>query len=113
VVRLYHIWIFQIIQYSSFLIPNLFLNMSYPIKYDQSISEKEDFWLKEAQKIDWFTFPETILSTNEDNLYHWYKGGKLNTCYLALDKHVDSGRGQQTALIYDSPVTGTQKTIYL
>jgi acyl-coenzyme A synthetase/AMP-(fatty) acid ligase len=109
VVRLYHIWIFQIIQYSSFLIPNLFLNMSYPIKYDQSISEKEDFWLKEAQKIDWFTFPETILSTNEDNLYHWYKGGKLNTCYLALDKHVDSGRGQQTALIYDSPVTGAKK----
>ena len=43
--------------------------MSYPIKYDQSISEKEDFWRAEAQKINWFTFPETILSKDGDDLY--------------------------------------------
>lgn len=83
--------------------------MSYPIKYDQSISEKEDFWRNEAQKINWFTFPETILSTDGDDLYRWYPGGKMNTSYLALDVHVEQGRGEQLALIYDSPVTGVKK----
>ncbi|HMR86657.1 MAG TPA: acetate--CoA ligase [Saprospiraceae bacterium] len=83
--------------------------MSYPIKYDQSISEKEDFWRIEAQKINWFTFPETILSTDGDDLYRWYAGGKMNTSYLALDVHVEQGRGEQLALIYDSPVTGVKK----
>jgi len=83
--------------------------MSYPIKYDQSISEKEDFWRAESQKINWFTFPETILSTDGDDLYRWYAGGKMNTSYLALDIHVEQGRGAQTALIYDSPVTGVKK----
>ncbi|MBK7807394.1 MAG: acetate--CoA ligase [Saprospiraceae bacterium] len=83
--------------------------MSYPTKYDQSISEKEDFWRAEAQKINWFTFPETILSTDGDDLYRWYAGGKMNTSYLALDIHVEQGRGAQTALIYDSPVTGVKK----
>jgi propionyl-CoA synthetase len=83
--------------------------MSYPIKYDQSISEKEDFWRAEAEKINWFTFPETILSKDGDDLYRWYAGGKMNTSYLALDIHVEQGRGEQTALIYDSPVTGAKK----
>jgi len=83
--------------------------MSYPIKYDQSISEKEDFWRAEAQKINWFTFPETMLSTDGDDLYRWYAGGKMNTSYLALDVHVEQGRGEQLALIYDSPVTGLKK----
>jgi acyl-coenzyme A synthetase/AMP-(fatty) acid ligase len=83
--------------------------MSYPIKYDQSISEKEDFWRAEAQKINWFTFPETMLSTDRDDLYRWYAGGKMNTSYLALDVHVEQGRGEQLALIYDSPVTGVKK----
>ena len=83
--------------------------MSYPTKYDQSISEKEDFWRAESQKINWFTFPETILSTDGDDLYSWYAGGKMNTSYLALDIHVEQGRGAQTALIYDSPVTGVKK----
>lgn len=83
--------------------------MSYPIKYDQSISEKEDFWRAEAQKINWFTFPETMLSTDGDDLYRWYAGGIMNTSYLALDVHVEQGRGEQLALIYDSPVTGVKK----
>ena len=83
--------------------------MSYPTKYDQSISEKEDFWRAEAQKINWFTFPETMLSTDGDDLYRWYAGGKMNTSYLALDVHVEQGRGEQLALIYDSPVTGVKK----
>lgn len=83
--------------------------MSYPIKYDKSISEKEDFWRAEAQKINWFTFPETMLSKDGDDLYRWYAGGKMNTSYLALDVHVEQGRGEQLALIYDSPVTSVKK----
>ncbi len=83
--------------------------MSYPIKYDQSITEKEDFWRTEAQKINWFTFPDTMLSSDGDDLYRWYAGGKMNTSYLALDVHVEQGRGEQFALIYDSPVTGVKK----
>ena len=83
--------------------------MSYLIKYDQSISEKEDFWRAEAQKINWFTFPDTVLSTDGDDLYRWYAGGKMNTSYLALDVHVEQGRGEQLALIYDSPVTSVKK----
>lgn len=83
--------------------------MSYPIKYDQSISEKEAFWRAEASKIDWFTFPETILSQDHEGLYRWYAGGKMNTCYLAVDRHVIQGNGSRTALIYDSPVTGIKK----
>jgi acyl-coenzyme A synthetase/AMP-(fatty) acid ligase len=83
--------------------------MSYPFKYDQSISEKEDFWRAEAQKISWFTFPDTILSKDGDDLYRWYAGGTMNTSYLALDVHIENGRGEQIALIYDSPVTGVKK----
>jgi acyl-coenzyme A synthetase/AMP-(fatty) acid ligase len=83
--------------------------MSYSIKYDQSITEKENFWRTEAEKIDWFTFPETILSQDDEGLYRWYTGGKMNTCYLAVDRHVLQGNGLRTALIYDSPVTGIKK----
>ena len=49
------------------------------------------------------------MSQDEHQLSRWYKGGKLNTCYLALDHHIKNGRGEQVALIYDSPVTGIKK----
>lgn len=83
--------------------------MSYQTKYDHNISEKEDFWRSEAEKINWFTFPETILSKDGNELYHWYARGKMNTSFMALDVHVEQGRGEQIALIYDSPVTGAKK----
>lgn len=83
--------------------------MSYQNTYDEAISNPEKFWSEQAQNIEWFSFPETILSTDDDGLYRWFKGGKLNTCFLALDYHVENGRGNQTALIYDSPVTQTKK----
>jgi len=84
--------------------------MSYDSLYQQSLSDAEAFWAAEAAKLDWFEFPHTILDKDGDDLYRWYKGGKINTAYLALDRHVNKGRGQQPALIYDSPVTGTKKT---
>lgn len=75
--------------------------------YNRSIQDPAGFWEEQAQNIDWFEFPKEILSKDEHGLYRWYKGGKLNTCHLALDQHVAAGRGEQTALIWDSPVTNS------
>jgi len=81
--------------------------MSYQEFYQNSIQEPENFWKEQAKSIDWFEFPNEILSKDEEGLYRWYKGGKMNTSYLALDYHIENGRGDQIALIYDSPVTNT------
>lgn len=83
--------------------------MSYNQNYKHSIQNPESFWKEQAEQLDWFTFPESILSHDEDGLSRWYQGGKLNTSYLALDYHVAQGRGEQVALIYDSPVTNKKE----
>ncbi|MEA5458878.1 propionyl-CoA synthetase [Arcicella sp. LKC2W] len=83
--------------------------MKYQEKYNHSIHNKEQFWAEQADKIAWFKKPETILSQDEDGFYRWFEGGKLNTAYLALDYHVENGRGEQHALIYDSPATNSVK----
>ena len=84
--------------------------MSYKKEYQDSISDPVSYWQKQAKAIDWFNFPETILSQDEEGLYRWFKGGKLNTSYLALDHHIKNGRGNQPALIYDSPVTQSKRS---
>ncbi len=84
--------------------------MSYLSEYQDAIENPEEYWRNQAQKIHWFTFPETILSKDKQGHYHWFEGGKLNTCYLALDQHVLNGRGDQPALIYDSPVTNNKRS---
>lgn len=81
--------------------------MSYNQIYQHSIEDKEGFWGEQAKAIDWFEAPTTILSQNDKGFYQWFKGGKLNTAYLALDYHVANGRANQNAIIYDSPVTDT------
>ena len=83
--------------------------MNYQTLYNRSLAQPEGFWREQAQAIHWFKFPKTILSKDKNKLYRWYKGGKLNTCYLAVDNHVENGRGDQTALIYDSFVTGVKR----
>ncbi|MFZ2898713.1 MAG: propionyl-CoA synthetase [Saprospiraceae bacterium] len=85
--------------------------MSYANDFHRSIHEPEEFWLEEASRLAWFKMPEKALSQDENGLYRWFKGGKLNTSYLALDHHVANGRGEQVAVIYDSPVTGKQEKI--
>lgn len=85
--------------------------MSYANDFHRSIHEPEEFWLEEASRLAWFKKPERALSKDENGLYRWFKGGKLNTSYLALDHHVANGRGEQVAVIYDSPVTGKQEKI--
>ena len=84
--------------------------MSYLSDFHEAINNPEKYWQKQAKKIHWFTFPETILSKDKQGHYHWFEGGKLNTCYLALDQHVLNGRGDQPALIYDSPVTNNKRS---
>ena len=79
--------------------------MSYQKEYRESIENPEEFWSRQAELINWYEKPKSILSQDEKGFYHWFKGGKLNTSYLALDFHVENGRAEQAALIYDSPVT--------
>ena len=81
--------------------------MSYKEEYRESIDHPEQFWRRQAELISWYEKPETILSKDEKGFFHWFEGGKLNTCYLTLDYHVENGRADQTALIYDSPITET------
>lgn len=81
--------------------------MHYEALYQQSISDPVKFWEDQARVIDWFEFPTQMLSKDENGAYRWFADGQLNTCHLALDYHVANGRGEQTAIIYDSPVTQT------
>lgn len=79
----------------------------YAQTYQYSIEQPEAFWAEQAQFISWYKQPASILSTDDSGLYRWFKGGQLNTSYLALDYHVANGRADQTAIIYDSAVTDT------
>ena len=83
--------------------------MGYKKEFQESIENPEKFWRKQAELIKWYEFPNTILSEDKSGFYRWFKGGKLNTSYLLLDYHIECGRGDQTALIYDSPVTNSQR----
>ena len=83
--------------------------MNYHDEYQQSIEQPEVFWRKQAEQIKWYEFPETILSQDEHGFYRWFAGGKLNTSYLALDVHIEEGRGDQLALVYDSPAANMQQ----
>lgn len=80
--------------------------MTYETMYSHSLADPAGFWADQARTLDWYTFPREILTTDEHGFYRWFKGGQLNTCHLALDHHVASGRADQVALYYDSPVTG-------
>lgn len=82
--------------------------MSYATEYQQSIDSPEAFWGDKAKQLPWFKAPEKILSDDENGMKRWFADGQMNTCYMALDYHVEQGRGDQTALIYDSPVTQTK-----
>lgn len=83
--------------------------MNFNELYLKSINQPETFWKEQADSIEWYNKPEIILSKDENDYPLWYKDGELNMCYLALDKHIQDGYGDQTAVIYDSPVTQTVK----
>lgn len=87
--------------------------MGYHELYQSWKDDPEAFWLEAALAIDWQQFPTAALNSDNAPLYEWYTDGVVNTCYNALDRHVENGRGDQVAVIYDSPITGRQsKTTY-
>jgi len=75
-----------------------------------SIDDPETFWLDAARAVDWSGAPTRALDSSAAPIYRWFPDGELNVCANALDRHIDAGRGEQPALIYDSPVTGTVRT---
>ncbi len=76
-----------------------------------SIEAPEEFWGEAAKGIDWEKTWDKVLDKQDDLTYRWFTGGRLNTCYNALDRHVERGRGEQAAIIYDSAVTQTKRKI--
>jgi propionyl-CoA synthetase len=78
--------------------------------YRRSLTDAEDFWAEAAAAIDWDKPWEEVLDGSGAPFYRWFRGGRLNTCHNALDRHVEQGRADQIALIYDSPVTMTTAT---
>ncbi|MEZ9233500.1 propionyl-CoA synthetase [Vibrio amylolyticus] len=84
--------------------------LSYQKEYDCSKNEPASFWKEQANQIEWFEPPKSIIETDSNGIERWFSDGVMNTCWLALDYHCDNGRGEKTALIYDSPVTNTKET---
>lgn len=82
---------------------------TYEQEYALSIDQPETFWASKARELEWFNEPKTILSQDENGMDRWFEDGEMNTCHMALDVHVASGRGEQVALYYDSPVTGIKR----
>ncbi|WP_338378701.1 acetate--CoA ligase [uncultured Flavobacterium sp.] len=83
--------------------------MTYNEIYSQSIDSPEQFWDEQAKELNWYKHPTTILSKDENDYPLWFKDGELNICYLAIDKHIKDGFGDQIAMIFDSPVTQNVK----
>ncbi len=79
--------------------------------YARSMSDPEGFWAEAAGHLHWDRRWRRVLDDSNPPFYRWFAGGELNTCYNAVDRQVENGRGEQRALIYDSPVTGVLRTI--
>ena len=77
--------------------------------YQNSLKNPESFWQEVSDDIFWFKKPTKILNKSNPPFYKWFEDGVTNTCYNALDIHIDQGRGDKLALIYDSPITGNKK----
>ncbi|HYR66660.1 MAG TPA: AMP-binding protein, partial [Reyranella sp.] len=81
----------------------------YRALHRRSLKDPEGFWAEQAAAIDWTRRWDKVLDASKAPFYRWFAGAELNTCYNALDRHVERGRGEQTALIYDSPVTDSKQ----
>ena len=80
------------------------------IAFDRSIQDPDGFWGEAAEAVHWHKRWEKVLDDRRKPFYRWFVGGELNTCYNALDLHIEEGRGNRPALIYDSPVTNSLET---
>ncbi|WP_299698736.1 AMP-binding protein [uncultured Tateyamaria sp.] len=87
--------------------------MGYRAEYDSWRADPEGWWMQAAEAIDWVKAPTKALSQRGEHLYDWFADAQVNTCWNAVDRHVEAGRGDQVAIIYDSPITGAKsKTTY-
>jgi len=78
---------------------------NYKDVFSQSVENPESFWAEAAQGVDWYQKWDKVLDDSNPPFYRWFSGGIMNTCYNAVDRHVENGRGDQIAIIHDSPVT--------
>ncbi len=85
--------------------------MTYKDVYDSWKADPEAFWMEAAKAISWDTPPSKALFDDNAPIYEWFADARVNTCYNAVDRHVEAGNGARTAIIYDSPITGTQEKI--
>jgi propionyl-CoA synthetase len=79
---------------------------AYAREYARALADPIGFWRDQADALPWLTPPATVLDQDASGAWRWFRGGQTNSCWLALDRHVDAGHGDRIALIYDSPVTG-------
>jgi len=84
--------------------------MAYQEIYNRSIQDPNGFWGDAAQDIVFTKKWDKVLDDSRPPFYKWFSGAELNTCYNAIDIHVEQGRGDQLAIIYDSPVSDTKRT---
>ena len=85
------------------------MTSTYAAVHQGSLDDPEGFWARAAESIDWDRPWDEVLDRSNPPYYRWFRGGRLNTCYNALDRHVEAGHGGQTALIWDSPVTDSKR----
>jgi propionyl-CoA synthetase len=84
--------------------------MSYTAEYERSLLDPEGFWGEQARALPWLAAPTVVRDRDANGVWRWFRGGRTNTAWLALDRHVAAGRGACPALIYDSPVTGSVRS---
>ncbi|MFT5867012.1 MAG: propionyl-CoA synthetase, partial [Gammaproteobacteria bacterium] len=84
--------------------------MGYSEVYKSWQDDPEAFWMDQASTIDWVKPPSRALNADNAPLYEWFTDAQVNACYNAVDRHVENGRADQTAIIYDSPITGKKGT---
>jgi hypothetical protein len=83
---------------------------TYEDVFRATTDDPQSFWLNAAEDIDWYVAPQRALDSSGAPFYRWFPDGPLNVCFNGRDRHVEAGRGEQPALIYDSPVTDTRRT---
>ena len=79
--------------------------------YQKSLETPESFWSEAAADIDWITPWAEVLDESDNPHTQWFRGATLNTCFNCVDRHINAGRGEQAAVIYDSTVTNTKLTL--
>lgn len=83
---------------------------AYRQEYQRALTNPNDFWMDQSQLVSWVSPPSNALDDTRAPFYRWFADGTLNMCYNAVDRHIEAGRGDQTAFVYDSAMTGTRRS---